>query len=343
MSKIVMAIIGNGKSANRYHLPYLKLIENITVKYICDPNLSEEDKILLNQEKIIGINDYSIILEDSEVSLVTVCTPPKTHYSIGKSLLMANKNVILEKPFCETLEETIELIELAEQRNVIITPYQNRRFDSDFLTLKKVIDKGYVGELIELEAHIDYYRPNKEYRAGTILNGNFYALGVHAVDQIVSLFGKPTNVSYDLKSIQTFNKDVDDYYEVQLFYSTFKVILKSNQLVAKNGPRFRLIGTEGIYEKYETDQQENDLKLGALPSDKEFGRDTSEHYGKVTYRNQNGDWITKKIPSEIGNYGNFYDAIVSTLCLDKEVLVSKEEILTTMEIMSNAYIEKNDY
>lgn len=336
MKKLVMAMIGYGKSGKRYHLPYIQLRKKIQVKYICDVNLSAADQADLAARGIIGLTDLATVLADEEVTLVTLCTPPKTHYFLWKSCLAAGKNVIIEKPFCETLEETQELVSLAKENQLIVMPYQNRRFDSDFLTLKKVIQRDYLGDLIELEAHIDYYRPNSEIRKGTILDGSFYSLGVHAVDQIISLFGSPESVNYDLRNVQSPTSIVDDYYDVQLIYGRLKVILKSSQVVAKSGPRFRLIGINGVYEKYGTDQQENDLKLGRLPEEADFGRDTACEYGKVTYKNQNGDWIEKAIPSEIGDYGCFYDAVFATLLESKACLVSESEIITTMEITAGA-------
>lgn len=336
MKKLVMAIIGYGKSAQRYHLPFIQLRENIQVKYICDLTLTSEEIAKLAKKDIIGVTDLSDILMDEEVMLVTLCTPPKTHFSLGKECLSAGKNVIIEKPFCETINETKELIKLAEQQNLLVTPYQNRRFDSDFLTLKHVMERNYVGELIELEAHVDYYRPDDRIRKGTIMDGSFYGLGVHAVDQVISLFGKPKSVRYDLRNVQNSESSVDDYYDVQLFYGRLKVILKSNQVVAKCGPRFKLLGKNGVYEKYGTDQQENDLKLGIMPGTDEFGLDTSNEYGQVIYRNANGDWIRKAIRSIMGDYGRFYDHIFETIIEGKPNIVTEAEIMATMEIMSDA-------
>lgn len=336
MKKLVMAIVGYGKSAKRYHLPYIKLRENIQVKYVCDLALTKEDLEELSKLNITGVTDLADVLADEEVAVITLCTPPKTHFSLAKACLEAKKNVIIEKPFCETMEQTQALIQLAKESNIHVIPYQNRRFDSDFLTLKKVIERNYIGKLIELEAHIDYYRPNKEERKGTILDGSFYGLGVHAVDQIVSLFGKPDTVYYDLRNVQNNESTVDDYYDVQLIYGALKVILKSSQVVAKLGPRFRLLGTTGIYEKYSPDQQENDLKLGVFPGEAGFGLDTPKEYGVISYKNANGDWIEKAIVSEIGDYGCFYDGVVEMIFHDAPSIVSEEEIRVTMEIMSGA-------
>ncbi|WP_258082427.1 Gfo/Idh/MocA family oxidoreductase [Enterococcus mundtii] len=336
MKQLVMAIVGYGKSAKRYHLPYINVRETIKVKYICDLHLSQDDITELGKSNIIGVTDLSTVLEDDEVIVITLCTPPETHFSLAKECLEARKNVIIEKPFCETLAQAETLLQLAKEQNVHVIPYQNRRFDSDFLTLKKVIERNYLGTLIELEAHIDYYRPNTKERKGTILDGSFYGLGVHAVDQIVSIFGKPNRVQYDLRSVQNDESTVDDYYDVQLIYGVFKVILKSSQVVAKSGPRFRLLGTMGAYEKYGSDQQENDLKAGVFPGEGGFGMDTANEYGIVTYRNANGDWIEKAITSEMGDYGCFYDGIIEMLFHNAPSIVSEEEIQITMEIMDGA-------
>ncbi|MHC5228928.1 Gfo/Idh/MocA family oxidoreductase [Enterococcus sp. LJL99] len=336
MKKMIMAIVGYGKSAKRYHLPFIELRKEIQVKYICDPALTSEDIAMLKNEGIKATLDLAEMLADEEVKLVTLCTPPKTHFTLAEICLLAGKNVVVEKPFCENIQETEHLLALAKEKNLVIMPFQNRRFDSDFLTLKKVIERNYLGELVELEAHIDYYRPNHTERIGTKLDGSFYGLGIHAVDQAIALFGKPNKVTYDIRNVQTIESTVDDYYELQLFYDRLKVILKSSQIVAKSGPRYRLIGLNGVYEKYGVDQQENDLKLGIKPGNFDFGVDVPDLYGTVRYQNANGDWIEKTIKSELGDYGRFYDEIYQVLNKGKASFIKENEIFAVMTIMDEA-------
>ena len=142
-----------------------------------------------------------------------------------------------------------------------MTPYQNRRFDSCFLTTKKVIESGKLGELVEIESHFDNYRPLAETNPGGPQNGEFYGLGVHTLDQIISLFGRPDHVSYDLRSLRN-KANPDDTFEAQLFYGDMKAIVKTSHLVQIDYPKFIVHGHKGSFVKYGIDQQRAAIMVG---------------------------------------------------------------------------------
>ncbi len=330
-----MAIIGFGKSANRYHLPYLKQRKNIEVKYIYNHRRHEDREAQYAGLGIRFTTDLNEVLNDDEVQLVTICTPADTHFDYAKQVLEHGKNVLVEKPFCKTVMETKQLLTLANQRHLIAMPYQNRRFDSDYLTLKEVLDRGYVGEPLEIESHMDKYRPDKAVHTGDKINGTFYGLGIHMLDQMVAIFGRPQAAAYDIRTIQNEESTLDDYYQVDLHYGKLKVTVKTNPLVAAPYPRFIVHGTNGSYLKYDIDQQENDLKLGIMPGDTHFGQDTPDKYGRVKYHNQNGDWIEKQIPSLQGDYGRIYDSLCDSILNGKEKLVSDAQTLLDISILES--------
>ncbi|WP_314060832.1 oxidoreductase [uncultured Vagococcus sp.] len=336
-----MAIIGFGKSATRYHLPYLAIRDKIQVKYVCDVNYSPEKEDACRNLGCQFTNELNQLLDDPEIRLITLCTPPESHYELAKRCLAKGKHLIVEKPFCQTVAETEEVLALAKEAKLLAIPYQNRRFDSDYLTLKEVLKSGYVGRPVELEAHVDYFRPDKTIKVGHPLTGNFYGLGVHQIDQMVALFGEPHTVGYEIGNNQHPESAVDDYYDIRLYYEQFKVIVKTSQLVAAPYPRFLLHGTHGSYLKYGMDQQENDLKLGILPGASHFGEDSPEAYGKVTYQNQNGDWIHKSITSQQGDYGAFYDSAYDTLIHQKPPIVTADQIITTIKLLEQGFKQKN--
>lgn len=227
-----MAIIGFGKSANRYHIPYIKE-RDIKIKYIYNHRRHPEKEQGFYDPNTIFTDDLEQVLNDPEVQLVTVCTPPATHFEYGKSALEHGKNVLIEKPFVANQAEAKELFALADAKKLLAMPYQNRRFDSDYLTLKKVIERGYVGRPLLLESHFDKYRPDDSLHEGSQVDGQFYGLGVHMLDQILGLFGKPQTVNYDIRAIQNPASSVDDFYETQLFYDNFKATVVSNPLAAR--------------------------------------------------------------------------------------------------------------
>ena len=105
--------------------------------------------------------------------MVTICTPAHTHYDLAKQAILAGKSVIVEKPFCDTLEHAEELFALGQEKGVVVMPYQNRRFDGDYLAMKQVVEQGFLGEINEVETHIDYYRPGSITEQGPKENGSF--------------------------------------------------------------------------------------------------------------------------------------------------------------------------
>lgn len=216
-------------------------------------------------------------------------------------------------------------------------PYQNRRFDGDYLAVKQVVEQGFLGQLNEVETHIDYYRPGSIAEPGVKENGSFYGLGIHLMDRMIALFGRPDKVAYDIRNNEV-ESGVDNYFDVDLHYGhTFKVKVKTNHVVASSYPRFILHGENGSFVKYGEDQQENDLKAGIMPGSPGFGEDSVMYYGIARYKNANGDWIEKQIKTPVGDYGRYYDAVYETLKNGAEPLVSQEEALTNIQILEAGF------
>lgn len=332
-----LAIIGFGKSANRYHLPYLLQQDNFEVKYIFDLKRNPELEKEYAEYPIEFVTDIETILNDEEVAVVTLCTPPSTHYELGKRFLESGKNVVIEKPFCENIADAVELQNIARENQLLVQPYQNRRFDSDYLTLKKVLDLDYLGDPIEIESQVNYYRPDTDLKTGGQMDGAFYGMGVHLIDQIVALYGKPERVEYDLRAVQNTESQTEDYFDIHLFYGSLKVRIKSSPLTALEAPRFIVHGTKGSYIKSGIDQQENDLKAGSRPGDHFFGEDTPDRFGKLKYINASGEWMTKTVPSERGSYGFLYDSLYSALKDGQSKLVSDDEANAVLQILQDGY------
>lgn len=129
---LTMGFIGFGKSANRYHLPYLKTRNNIKVKTIFVRQINEELAAPYEERGVYFTTDLDELLNDKEIQVVTICTPAHTHYELAKKVILAGKSVIVEKPFCDTVEHAKELLALGREKGVVVMPYQNRRFDGDF-------------------------------------------------------------------------------------------------------------------------------------------------------------------------------------------------------------------
>lgn len=333
---------GFGKSTNRYHLPYVLIRDKFEVKTICSPVIDEQMKQRYIDKNITFTSDEDILLKDEEIELVVVCTPPSSHFELAKKALLNNKNVLVEKPFCPKFEEAVELLELAKEKGLFCIPFQNRRFDGDFLAVKNVIESGKLGDIIEVESHFDYYRPEYPDFNGEYYDGAFYGLGVHTIDQMISIFKKPDHVYYDIRTLRNSNNP-DDTFEVNLFYKDCKVIVKTSHLVKIDYPKFIVHGKKGSFVKYGIDQQETCLKAGIMPQDEGFGLDQESAYGTLSYINEQGEDVIEKVQTPLGDYGRVYDAIYNHIKKGEDIFVTYDEIMCVMEILSEGFKEKTPF
>ena len=330
------AFIGFGKSATRYHLPYVlhrKADWHVAHIYRRSPKPDEQ---LPQYAHIHFTSELDEILNDPQVKLVVVCTHADSHFDYAKQALEAGKNVLVEKPFTPTLSQAKELFALAKSKGLTISPYQNRRFDSCFLTTKKVIESGKLGRIIEIENHFDSYRLVDAGKPGLPQDGVFYGLGVHTMDQIISLFGRPQQVSYDIRHLRN-KANPDDTFEAQLFYGDLKAIVKSSHLVKLEYPKFIVHGHKGSFIKYGIDQQETSLKANIMPGEPGFGADSS--VGILEYVDDAGNTVREEVAVETGDYGRVYDALYQTLVNGSENFVSESDALTNMEILERGFAQ----
>lgn len=329
------AFIGFGKSATRYHLPYVLIRkEKFNVKRIYDHRRNPSREQEMAYRGIQFTSQVEDILNDKEISLVTICTHPDSHYEYARRCLEHGKNVLVEKPFTTTYEEAKALFALAREKGLLITPFQNRRFDSCFLTMKQAIESGKLGKIVEVESHFDYFRPTSECQRGSHFDGAFYGLGVHTLDQMLALFGRPQQVFYHLRHLRQ-PDNPDDTFEAQLIYGEMKAIIKTSHLVKTPYPKFLVHGTRGSFVRYQIDQQETCLKNGVMPDYAHFAED--EELARLEYVDEQGVNHLEHLPSVKGDYGRVYDALFATLTTGAANYVSEEQALTNLEILDGAF------
>lgn len=331
---LTLAYIGSGKSVHRYHLPFVIQRHNFKVKTVYSPHAKST-----KWAKIENVNYTELesdVFEDNEIDLVVVCSGIETHFAYALKALNHNKHVLVEKPFTVTYIEAKVLFKLAEEKGLFIECYQNRRYDSDFLTVQKVIASGVLGELLELEMHFDYYRPEVPTSMQTLPfhYGYFYGHACHSLDQVISYFDKPDRVMYDIRSLLGPNR-MNDYFDVDLFYNNFKVSIKSSFFRLIERPSFVIYGKKGMFIKHSKDRQEEHLKAFYMPDKHDFGMDDEQHFGILTYRDEDANVHVKKVLSVKGDYGRVYDAIYEHIVNNKAKVVKSSQTLMVMEILEN--------
>lgn len=335
---LTIGYIGNGKSTNRYHLPFVLERDNIRVKtiYRRNPDYDAWKKF----DHIHYTTNLEELLTDSEIQMIVVATTQQSHFSFAKQVLEAGKHVLVEKPFMMTYKEAEEIFNLAKEKGLIAQCYQNRRFDSDFLTVQRVIESGKLGDLLEVEMHYDYFRPEVPEAAHEFefYNSYLYGHGCHTIDQVLSYFGKPDKIHYDVRQLLGENR-MNDYFDLDFYYNILKVSVKSSYFRLKARPSFVVYGKKGSFVKETKDRQEEHLKLFYMPENADFGIDLKEHYGTFTYVDENGVYHEEKIISEVGDYGRVYDGLHDAIINGQEKQVSDFETLLQMQILEKGIEE----
>ena len=326
-------LVGFGLSGRYLQAPFFQVNENFRLKSIVTSQ--EIPKNLFPDTQ--RIDSFDNLLEDQSISLISICTPSHTHYEYGKRCLLAGKNVLLEKPMTATSKEAKELIKLAEDLNLVLYIFQNRRFDSDFLTIKSIIESGILGEIHSYEAHFDRYKPilNTKKWKETVLpaNGILYDLGAHLIDQSIYLFGNPLKVSGSVFT-QREGSEIDDAFNLYLDYGKLKVTLKSSLLIKDQGPKYTIHGTKGSFTKFGLDIQEDHLVSGFWPNQTGFGFEKPEFNGTLKAQINGLDFIGK-VDTLGGNWGLLFDDLFEVIQNKKEAIVKHQQIVEQLKIIES--------
>jgi predicted dehydrogenase len=336
---INVALASYGMSGEVFHAPLIAAHPHFQLKTVVERH---REKSKEQYPEVSVVKNYEALLNDAAIDLIVVNTPNPLHFEMCKQALEAGKHVIIEKPFTNTTAEAETLIRLAQEKNLILTVFQNRRWDSDFMTVQKVVNSGLLGDLVEFEAHYDRYRNYVEADTWKEENGPgagiLYNLGSHMIDQALVLFGLPKNITATL-GVQRKGGHVNDYYHLILGYDAVQVILKSSYLVREHGPRYILHGNLGSFLKYGLDPQEDALKAGIVPGSKGWGEEPESQQGMINTAIK-GLHLTGEIATEAGNYLLFYDNVYKAIREQKPLAVKPEEARDVIRVIEGA-IESN--
>ncbi|WP_313511576.1 Gfo/Idh/MocA family oxidoreductase [Sphingobacterium sp.] len=333
-NKIVTGILSYGMSGRVFHAPFIEVNPNFELRGIV-----ERSKKLAQDRypNIISYDSVDDLINDPEIELVIVNTPNDTHVEFALKALKAGKHVLIEKPFAPTAPEANVLFKVANDMGKHILPFHNRRFDADFLALKKVIENNEVGRPIELHIRFDRFKPElgpKLFKETKIpASGVIYDLGSHLLDQAISLFGKPKAMT-KVRGVYRPGSIVDDYGCIILNYTSgLNVYITASLLVANPQASFVLHGTKGSFIKNRTDVQEAQLIDGMLPNNPAYGIEPEGMEGVLTSPDEEGNLVSRFVPAELGNYMGLFDEVYRTIREDEPYFVTKDQILWQLEIL----------
>ena len=336
MRNINTALCSFGMSGWVFHAPFIKVHSGFNLYAVWERTKNQAE------QKYPGVKTFRILeemLSDKTIELVVVNTPNYTHFEYTKKALLAGKHVIVEKPFTITVTEGEKLITLAAQQKKKISVYQNRRYDSDYKTVKKIIEEGWLGNIVEMEIHFDRYKeelsPKQHKESPGPGTGSLYDLGSHLIDQALQLFGMPQALFADIAAMRPISK-VDDYFELLLYYPAHRVRLKSSYQVREPLPGYVLHGSKGSFIKHKTDVQETMLLAGKTPGGSDWGTEPENEKG-LLHTEKDGRIIKEYIPSLRGNYGEYYNGIYEAIVNDEQVPVSADDGLKVIKVIEAAY------
>lgn len=338
MQKIKTALLSYGMSGKVFHAPFLEFHPGFELV-----GSWERSKQLI-QLDYPNVKSYPILEEvlQDDIDLVIVNTPVGTHFEYAKQVLLAGKHAVVEKAFTTTVAEAQELVDLAQEKGLKLSVFQNRRWDSDLKTVQKVVSDKVLGELVEAEFHFDRYNPllsPKEHKETANSGaGILKDLGPHLIDQALFLFGFPQSVFADIR-ITRENSLVDDWIDILLYYSDFRVRLKAGFFVREANPAYVIHGKKGSFLKPRGDVQEDELKLGKKPNLTTWGKEAPGYEG-LLHTVIDDKIIKEKIPTLQGNYYDFFEGVYQSIVNNTKEPVTAKEGLQVMQIIEAA-IESN--
>ena len=326
---IRVGLIGYGLAGASFHAPLIAAVSGMDLASIVSSRTAE---VARAWPGVTVVPDAAMVFADPTIDLVVIATPDTSHAALAKAALEAGKHVVIDKPFVTDPADGAALIALAEARGAMLSVFHNRRWDADFLTVRKVLAEGTLGAVALAELRWDRFRPAikpgwRETQGAGLLND----LGPHLLDQALQLFGIPDALNADIAT-QRAQATTEDYFEIGLHYGAKRVTVSAATLVAAARPRFALHGTGGSFVKYGIDPQEAILRAGHPPTTPAFGEEPPNAFGTLTA----ADGTIRRVPSERGDWRAYYAAIVAAITNGAAPPVSAHDALAVMRLIALA-------
>lgn len=332
---IRVGVVGFGLGGRVFHAPLVSSVDGLRLAAIVDRG----NRGAAERYPAAAIyRSLEELLADDSIDLVVITTPSGNHFEDARAALEAGKRVVVDKPMATTSAEIAELIRLAADRSLLLAPFHNRRWDSDFLTLRHVVDEGALGRLVYFESCFDRWRPvprpapwkeDPAQGGGLLLD-----IATHLADQILILFGKPEAVSADIDRERD-GHGTNDAFEIRLRYPGFRVRLGANCLSTPGRPRFLIRGTKGNYRKWGLDPQEAALtQLARIPAGP-WGEDAPANWGTLNV-DVDGGIVSRPVAPIPGDYRLYYAGIRDAINAGSPAPVSPIDAWRTARLLECA-------
>ena len=333
--ELKVGLVGYGSGGAIFHAPLIAAHPRLRLDAVVTSNPQRQAQVRADLPGSEPVADLDALFA-REPDLVVITTPNRTHVELAKAALDAGVPVVVDKPFTPTAQEGRELVEHARDRGLLLTVFQNRRWDSDIRTVRKVLAGGELGRVHRFESRFDRWSPEpkptwRDSGGAEDVAGLLYDLGSHLIDQALQLFGPVASVYAEIDRRRPGVRADDDSFVSLTHANGVRSHLWMSKLVAAPGPRLRVLGDQGTFTKCGTDPQEADLRAGKRPVDDTWGRESEDVWGEL------GDGrSTRKIPSEPGAYQAFYEGVVDAITARGPAPVDPADAVAGLEIIAAA-------
>ena len=328
---IATGLIGFGLAGSAFHAPLIAATPGLRLAGIAS---SQKPAVAAAWPDVPVFADPAALIADPSIELVVIATPNASHAPLARAALAAGRHVVIDKPFVADPEDGPALIAAAGAAGRVLSVFHNRRWDSDFRTVRSLVESGTLGAVMRCEMHWDRFRPaiKPGWREDPgMASGLLADLGPHLVDQALVLFGQPERVEADVIA-QRPEARVDDAFTVTLHYGVRRVTLAASTLTLAPRPRFALHGTAGHFAIHGIDPQEAVLRAGGRIDDPAFGVQEAGLDGVLTL----ADGQRRTVPSERGDWRLYYAGMVAAIRDGAPPPVTPEDALAGLRLIDAA-------
>ena len=331
-----MGIVGYGKAGALLHGNLVAATDGLAVAAIVTRDSERQARARREHPDARLFVDVAAMLDEEALDLIIVASPNATHVEVALAAIARGLAVVVDKPLAASAGEGRSLVRDARERGVMLTVFQNRRWDGDFLTVRGLLEEGALGEVARFESRFERWRPELSggwresgdpQDAGGLLND----LGSHLVDQALFLFGPAAKVYAELDTRRAGAQTDDDSFVALLHESGVRSHLWMSAVAAQLGPRFRVLGSRAAYVKFGLDVQEELLHAGRRPDDPLWGREADDRWGSLGA----GDEL-RRIPTVPGAYQRFYEGVMLALREDASPPVDPDGVVAGLEVLDAA-------
>lgn len=335
-SPIRVGVIGFGFVSKTFHVPLLKGTHGYKIAVVSSSHPTDVLAVIPDADVV---SDPKALATHPDIDLVVIASPNETHAPLAELAMRAGHNIVVDKPFTITVEEARHLASVAAEKGVLLSVFQNRRWDSDFLTVQDAIRQDLLGRIVLFESRIDRYRPEVRDRWREVPGpgaGLLYDLGPHLIDQTMLLFGIPDSVQATLAK-QRRGARTDDFFHLVLRYGEMVATLGAGSLVSGGSARFAVHGERASVVKQKPDVQEDQLRAGMLPGAPDWGLDPD---AALLYVGATDD--TRVLETARGDQRGYYVALREALLGRAPNPVLPEQGSSVMAIIEAAFRSEKD-